>query len=277
MLRGRATVGQKLQMTGDGVKSLNPASLTHHNFYGGWGGHFLESGFRGILEVRLRILDLFAGTGSATKAFVDRGHEVVRVELDGSFDADEFDVLDMTPEYIRQKYGQIDFIWASPPCTAFSVSSIHNYWKRTDEGIVPDNPKTVEALALVEYTINLIKGIAPTYGWMLENPRGMLRKQTLMQKIRRKTITYCQYGENHMKPTDIWGEHRWWTPRPMCNPSDTCHEPSPRGKQTGLQRIRDPKIRAMIPYELSWEIATMLDLHAEAATPVVSSPHETIT
>jgi hypothetical protein len=217
---------------------------------------------------------LFSGTGSATKAFVDRGHEVIRVELDGSFDAEEFDVLDLSAEYIHRTYSTVDFIWASPPCTTFSVASIHKYWKNTEDGIVPSDPKTIEALALVEHTIRLIKDINPTFGWMLENPRGMLRKQSIMAKIRRKTITYCQYGDKHMKPTDIWGEFKFWTPRPMCQPSDTCHTSSPRGSQAGLQRVRDSKVRAMIPYELSLEICQMLERYAESNTGVVDSDHD---
>ena len=64
----------------------------------------------------MKVLDLFAGTGSATKAFEDNGHEVIKVELDEYFEAHERDILKLTPEYLTNKYGQFDFVWASPPC-----------------------------------------------------------------------------------------------------------------------------------------------------------------
>ena len=54
----------------------------------------------------MRILDLFSGTGSATQAFKDRGHEVIKVELDKQFDADYRDVLDLDVVAL----GKFDFV-----------------------------------------------------------------------------------------------------------------------------------------------------------------------
>ena len=63
------------------------------------------------------LYDFFAGTGSATQAFYDAGHTVVKIELDEQFAADERDILSISAEYLVIKYGQPDFVWASPPCT----------------------------------------------------------------------------------------------------------------------------------------------------------------
>jgi hypothetical protein len=38
----------------------------------------------------------------------------------------------------------------------------------------------------------------------------------------RHTITYCQYGDTRMKPTDIWTNVGWWQPKTACNNGDTC-------------------------------------------------------
>ena len=77
------------------------------------------------------IFDLFAGTGSSTQAFKDAGHTVITFELDEQFEVTEHcDILDLTAEGLIAKYGQPDFIWASPPCTAFSVASIGHHWLR---------------------------------------------------------------------------------------------------------------------------------------------------
>lgn len=77
------------------------------------------------------IFDFFAGTGSSTQAFRDAGHTVYTFEKDSFFSVTKnADIMDLTVEYLLEKYGQPDFIWASPPCTAFSVASIGHHWAR---------------------------------------------------------------------------------------------------------------------------------------------------
>jgi hypothetical protein len=200
------------------------------------------------------IYDFFAGTGSATKAFEDAGHTVIKVELDLYFEANERDILSLTAEGLMSKYGRPDFIWASPPCTTFSVASCRLYWQATPQGAKPKHPKVFEALKLVQHTINLIQELNPAKGWLMENPRGMLRKQDVVKGLNRRTLTYCQYGDFRMKPTDIWGNVDNWISRPMCKPGDKCHQQASRGSVSGTQGIRSPRLRSMIPYELGKEI-----------------------
>lgn len=206
----------------------------------------------------LRILDLFAGTGSATKAFEDRGHEVIKVELDESFTADYRDVLALDVSEL----GYFDFIWASPPCTTFSVASIGKYWQMIDGVPKPRNAKAMEGLLLVEHTLALIKTLNPRLGFIIENPRGMLRKLPIVQQLPRQTVTYCQYGDNRMKPTDLWGEVPGWTARQPCINGASCHESAPRGSRTGTQGLKGSKTRSMLPYQLGEEICKALERHA---------------
>lgn len=197
------------------------------------------------------IYDFFAGTGSATKAFEDKGHKVIKIELDDSFEADERDILKLTANELIAKYGRPDFIWASPPCTTFSVASIGRHWT------VDKKPKTLEAklgIELVKKTLELISALNPVKGWLLENPRGMLRKQKFMAKYERRTVTYCQYGDSRMKPTDIWGKVDGWVSKAPCRNGDKCHISAPRGSVRGTQGIKGAKLRSMIPYELGKEI-----------------------
>lgn len=152
------------------------------------------------------IFDFFSGTGSSTQAFKDAGHKVITFEMDTQFEATEHvDIFDLTAEELIERYGRPDFIWASPPCTAFSVASMGHHW---GGGLRAYEPKTEAAKVsqeLVGHTIKLINELAPTKGWLMENPRGMLRKLPVVEGYERRTVTYCTYGDSRMKPTDLWG------------------------------------------------------------------------
>ena len=211
---------------------------------------------------KLLVFDFFAGTGSSTQAFEDAGHTVIKVEMDEYFSADERDILALTGDMLIEKYGQPDFIWASPPCQKFSVASLWKYWEGTRGKSVPKHPAVYEAIALVEHTVNLMQSLQPTYGWMMENPRGMLRHQDVVKELPRWTISYCQYGDTRMKPTDLWGTIQGWTPRPMCKPRAACHESSPAGTNAGgTGKLRNARLRSMIPYELGKEICDVIHSH----------------
>lgn len=215
------------------------------------------------------IYDFFAGTGSATQAFEDAGHTVIKVELDPYFQAHERDILDLTAEYLIGKYGRPDFIWASPPCTTFSVASIRHYWTYENGKAVPKNEKTLAGLEMVRHTIKLIEALQPRLGWLMENPRGMLRKQDVVKGLMRHTVTYCQYGAPNQKPTDLWGVLPNWLPRPMCGPGDTCHNSAKRGADTGTQGMGGggkwgSRKRAVVAPQLGEEILKVLEENCEA-------------
>jgi hypothetical protein len=203
----------------------------------------------------LIIFDLFSGTGSATQAFKDANHKVYTFELDTYFKADEnVDVFDLTVDYLREVYGQPDFVWASPPCTAFSVASMGHHWKSGGLNPVPKTQAAMESQELVAHTRSLLEGLNPTFGFLIENPRGMLRKLPVVAGLQRQTVTYCQYGDSRMKPTDLWGVVPNWTPRPMCKNGAPCHEAAPRGSKTGTQGLKGSKERSRVPYALGVEL-----------------------
>ena len=200
------------------------------------------------------VIDLFAGTGSSTVAFDENpGWTVHHVELDEAFPADlHADVLDLEVSDLLDLTGGVrpTMVWASPPCTAFSVASIGHHWTGGARAYVPKTEAASHNQELVSHTLRLIAGLAPRW-WVMENPRGVLRKLPVVKGLPRVTVTYCQYGDSRMKPTDLWGRFPdGWQPRPMCKNGDPCHIAAPRGAKTGTQGLKGAVERSMVPYEL---------------------------
>jgi hypothetical protein len=206
------------------------------------------------------VFDFFSGTGSSTQAFKDKGHTVISFELDESFQATEnIDIFLLNVQYLTEKYGKPDFIWASPPCTSFSVASIGHHWAQGGKNPVPKTESARLSQELVRHTRDLILELNPTYGYVIENPRGMLRKLPVVQDLPRRTVTYCQYGDTRMKPTDLWGYVPNWVAKPACKNGMPCHEAAPRGARTGTQGLNGAKDRSKVPYELGVEILTAIE------------------
>lgn len=132
-------------------------------------------------------------------------------------------------------------------CEKFSVAAIGKHWhKGTND---PKTEETKEALRLLEHTVQLIKDLDPKY-YFIENPRGKMRKVDVMQDLPRYTVSYCQYGDTRMKPTDLWTNHPEPKFKPACKNGDPCHVAAPRGSQTGTQGIKGAVLRSVIPKEL---------------------------
>lgn len=208
----------------------------------------------------MRILDLFAGIGGEQRrAQVEaRGHQYVTLDFNPKFGCSiTADVLEITAEELL-KDGHYDLIWASPPCEAFSVASISHHWTGGARAYMPKTQHAVTSHRLVEKTIELIEEMKP-YAWIIENPRGVLRKLGVVRRLPRVTVSYCQYGDKRMKPTDLWGIVPGWRPRPMCHNNDPCHEPAPRGAKTGTQGLSGAAERAVVPWELWEEILSAIE------------------
>lgn len=100
-----------------------------------------------------------------------------------------------------------------------------------------------------QHVLKLIEELQPKY-YFIENPRGGMRKMEWMKGLSRYTVTYCQYGDNRMKPTDIWTNHPDPKFLPMCHNGDSCHVAAPRGSKTGTQGLKGARERSVIPQKL---------------------------
>ena len=183
----------------------------------------------------MKILELFCGTKSFSNVAAQRGHEVFTIDIEEKFNPDLcMDIMLITPEMILEKFGQPDVIWASPPCQKFSVMTIYRNWIKEGDKYFPRNVDVIKSIEMVKHTLDLIDKLKPKF-WIIENPRAMLRKQEFMPNDKRKTITYCQYGLEYQKATDLWNNIESWNPKPMCSPKSPCHVRAPRGSKYGIQ------------------------------------------
>ena len=199
----------------------------------------------------MTFIELFSGTGTFATVARSRGHAGITIDAFQPADVD-LDVLEINSYDILDWLDgdHIDLLWASPPCQGFSVASIGRMWA---EPGVPKHPTAELGLRLLEKTLLLIEELGPT-AWFIENPRGMMRRTPALAKFMRHTVTFCQYGEERMKPTDIWTNCASWTPRPACKNGDTCHVAAPRGSLTGTQGIKGAKERGRLPIALCVEV-----------------------
>lgn len=202
----------------------------------------------------MRVLYLWAGAEkSGVKAWEEAGHEIVSVGIDPKADLTICkDIGEVTLEELKQ-LGFFDFIWASPDCKVWSLAALHgNHWEKRGSEFVPVTARSIEMKSRVIHTLDLIEGLNPTY-WVLENPKGILRKMPFMLKYQHNLVSYCQYGDTRMKPTDLWGRFPLTFYPKYCGYNMSCHVAAPRGTVAGTQALAYEE-RILIPYELSKEI-----------------------
>lgn len=195
----------------------------------------------------MRTLELFAGSCSFTNG----------VSADQTFTTDnvQYGHIDYVVDILDFDYAKVpfvpDIIWASPPCTGFSVAAIGKSWNKD---YTPKSDTARLGLRLVEKTKEIIayyQKLNPNLVWYIENPRGMLRKLPIMNFAPyHHTVTYCQYGDTRMKPTDIWTNNPDFHPKLPCKNGMPCHVAAPRGSRTGTQGLKGAHERSKIPSAL---------------------------
>lgn len=211
-------------------------------------------------------IELFSGTGSFSKVAKKQGFTCFTYDISETPEIKSIHTISDILDTYSLDYPLKPFIiWASPPCTTFSIASCSTHWTPEKE---PKTEACFKGMDILDKTIEIIHLLKPTW-WFIENPRGLMRKKIDpifrkygLNKIRH-TITYCQYGDDRMKPTDIWTNFKRWNPRPMCKNGDSCHVKAPRGSRTGTQGIKGKRNRSRIPQELFLEIFKQLNTRIE--------------
>ncbi len=128
-------------------------------------------------ETMKHFLDLFSGFGGASEAFVqDLDHwSVLRIDNNPLLGGVPFTVIDdienianniFGPQNIKEK---IDVIWASPPCTEFSLGY------NSPRSIAGRNGIAYEPnMELLNASLKIIEIVKPKF-WIIENVVGSIR------------------------------------------------------------------------------------------------------
>lgn len=196
----------------------------------------------------MNVLDLFSGLGGWSSPFREAGHPTFTIELSRAFPANAHIDAGNVSGVLAVLPWRPDIILASPPCTSFTTMTMGRNWTHDGQ---PRTPTAVEGRRLVLATIRIIAALRPAF-WIIENPRARLRTLDLLEGFERRTVTYCQLGEDRMKPTDLWGV---FPPSlslpPVCRNGSPCHIAAPRGSRTGTQGGVDSARAALIPRRLA--------------------------
>lgn len=209
----------------------------------------------------MKLLELFAGSRSIGKVAARRGWQVFSVDIKPFKGIDL--VADINEMEVRDVPFIPDAIWASPPCTTFSVLALMRHWTRDHQLTTDAAAMGVRMVLNTLRTIRFFKEANPRLIYYMENPRGKLRKLPIVANLSRATVCYCKYGDTRMKPTDIWTNNlrsainpRGWKPRPMCFPGNTScrHEQCYKGRTCGTVGLGNAYDRSKIPSALAREI-----------------------
>lgn len=178
----------------------------------------------------MKVFDGCTEFGSEVQAFVDRGHDVTTLGLEGDVDIK----MDIRNYRVNEYY---DFMIFCPPCQEFSIA----------KGVACKE-RDVD-LSVVKACFRIVKEAHPKF-WIIENPRGCLR-----HFIGRPTVTvkYSDYGFICQKPTDLWGDFPWfWSVVPRNKKLISFR------KILGFTKKQRAK-RSLVPYGLSLSLCIAIE------------------
>ena len=199
-----------------------------------------------------RMLDLFSGTGSVGEVFRNTGWEVVSLDRDLPADH-QTDIMEWKyKDAYEPKH--FEFIWASPPCTEYSIAKTVGVRKLS------------EANEIVKRTIEIIKYFEPSF-YVIENPQtGLLKRQPFMEDLPFRDVDYCKYGLAYRKRTRLWNNILSWYPKPLCVWDCECSEGKRHREwaQHGTRKGRIDKSHSRkqlysLPTDLVHEIITAVE------------------
>ena len=157
---------------------------------------------------KLKILELFKGTGSVGKVANKLGLNVISLDFEEKYKPDILtDILEWDyKKWSKDNNFKPNFIWASPPCNTYSPLA-YPLKERNTQTTTPYSKRAKEGTKLLYKTIEIIKyfkKLNPKLLFVIENPKGMMRNDKEIMKLGRDNTLYCSYGDFKRKSTDFF-------------------------------------------------------------------------
>ena len=204
-----------------------------------------------------KLLELFKGTGSIGDAFEKVGWQITSVDMVAKFKPTHVcNVLEF--EFKQYPPDHFDFVWASPPCTEFSIAKTQG--KRDIEG----------ATKIVEKTLEIIRYFKCPFA--MENPQsGFLKQQPCVQGIPYQDVSYCKYGMPYRKLTRCWTDlGKYWTPKPTCLVEKCVHK-AEFGYHAKSAQKRTSKIKGQRPRDDTFTREELYKIPAELCDEIANA------
>ena len=110
----------------------------------------------------MKVLELFAGSRSFSKVAEELGHQCYTTDIEPFDKIDQVcNIFNFDVNRMIDEFGYPDVIWASPPCTTFSVASIGHHYTGGKKAYIPKTKEAKIGIKIVEYTIKLISMLNP--------------------------------------------------------------------------------------------------------------------
>lgn len=165
------------------------------------------------------LLELYSGSGIVSRAFQQAGWDTILV--DNNINVGPTVVADV--RHLPMKPMEIDFIWASPPCTEFSYANTNSPYKTS----TPD-------LSNIKAIDRLVREYPPKRGYIIENVLGA---QRWLGKPDWRCGSICLWG--------VFPEF------------ETFHHVK------NVHTVRGLDVRAMIPWSVPYRLAMALNKLAD--------------
>lgn len=219
--------------------------------------------------MRKLVIDLFSGSKSVTNVLEKSNYDIISLDILKNTnptiigDILSADIIDRLKKEINGR--EVFAIWASPPCEKWSLGcgvkggniyfeSIKDKKKKVIDIKIRENffktqykltqqPEMVRVaahmhMAILEKTIHTIKELNPQY-YAIENPFGYMRFYLKRyDNIIQNFATYCQYGFQYRKPTNIFSNVE--LNLKSCKIGGECHSNNfyNRGKENKITNIK---------------------------------------
>ena len=157
----------------------------------------------------MRALELFSGTGSVGEALIEKGYEVVSVDISAKYHTPTHLADVMAWDFKQYPPDHFDLVWASPPCTTFSkcrLCWIGRKSKSFGDKIITREMITEDEIKVGVPVLRKAEEIIAYFNprrWVIENPAGGRMKNYISQTP--FTVDYCRFSDwGYNKPTHIW-------------------------------------------------------------------------